>query len=310
MSYDLYFRSCTSGNEPTWEEMRAYFQEREYYQVSDVQAFYDNENTGVSFSFNEHDVERSSSGPVDIRGDRPYLDLLPVAFNINYFRPHIFGLEAERELTMFVAHFDLLVYDPQIDGMADGIYTPGGFLKGWNSGNDFAHSALFSASPSSEIYALPTEKIEGYWRWNYAYERLTEEYEDMGLFVPRIWFVTYRGKLRSAVSWAEGIEIALPMVDLILTYRSPSRLAKFAGAKPEQLVIKVADILPKLDRFERRSDPYDHLLVEFGGDAGRTSSELAKLFQGRHGNWDELRRVAPERVLNAEIVDKYLSAGR
>jgi hypothetical protein len=288
--------------------MRSYFQGRDHYHVSDAQAFYENEATGVTFSFNEHDVEKNAGSPVDVRGERWYLDLLPVAFNINYFRPHIFGLEAEPEVTKFVEYFDLLVYDPQIDGMADGIYTPGGFLKGWNSGNDFAHSALFSASPSTEIHALPTAKLEAYWRWNMANDMLQERYEEKGLFIPHIWFVTYRGKVCSAVSWAEGIEIALPMVDVILTYRSPTRLAKLAGGKPEQLVVKVADILPRLEHFERSADPLDHFLVHFGGEPGRVASELAKLFQGRHGNWNELRRLSPERVLNAEIVDRYMGA--
>jgi hypothetical protein len=307
MSYDLYFRSCKSGNEPSWEDVRSYFQGRQHYHVSNAQAFYENEITGVTFSFNEHDVEKSSSGPVDIRGERSYLELLPVTFNINYFRPHTFGLEAEPELTSFVEYFDLLVYDPQIDGMSDGIYTPGGFLKGWNSGNDFAHSALFSASPSAEIYALPAKTLEAHWRWNYRHEQLVEEYEDLGLFVPSIWYVAYRGRAYSVVSWAEGIEVALPAVDFILTHRSPSTLAKLTGGKTEQLMVKMADLLPRLDRFKRKPDPYDHFIVGFGGNTSRASSELAKLFQGKHNDWSELRRIHPERVLNAEIVEKYLA---
>jgi hypothetical protein len=288
--------------------MRSYFQRRTKYQIAAAQALYRDEITGVTFTFNEYDVERNSCTPADLRGALSYLDLLPVSFNINYFRPHTFGLEAEPELTKFVEHFDLLVYDPQIDGMTDGIYTPGGFLKGWNSGNDFAHSALFSASSSSEIYALPSATLEEHWRWNVAHDELERSYAERGLFVPAIWYVSYRGRAWSAVSWAEGIEIALPRVDIILTYRSPSKLGKLTGGRPEQLMVKMADIAPRLEGFERRNDPYDHIIIEFGGD--RAAAELAKLFQGRHPDWNDLRRLNPERVLDAEIVDKYLAASR
>ena len=33
--------------------------------------------------------------------------LFPVSFNLNYFRPHVFSLEAEPELAAFVESFDL-----------------------------------------------------------------------------------------------------------------------------------------------------------------------------------------------------------
>lgn len=306
MSYNLYFRSRRPGSEPTWEEFRSYFEERDKYCVSETEAFYENEATGVYFSFQEHDVEKSASSHVDVRGDRPYLELLPVTFTMNYFRPHIFGLEAECELSPFIEHFNLLVYDPQVEGMTDGIYTPQGFLKGWNSGNDFSYSALFSASYSTEIFALPTEKIEVYWRWNMAHRELEGRYEERGLFIPKIWYVYYRRKVCSVVAWAEGIELALPMVDLILTTRTPSKLAGMFGAKAEQIMLKMSDLLPKLDGFERADDPHEHLLIEFGGDAAKAQQELAKLFQGKHPTWGELRRIPHDRILNEEIVERYL----
>jgi len=306
MSYDLYFRSRRPGSEPTWEDMRSYFEERGSYCVSETEAFYENEATGVYFSFQENDIEKSSHSHVDVRGERSYLELLPVTFTMNYFRPHTFGLEAEREVTAFVEKFNLLVYDPQVDGMTDGIYTPEGFLKGWNSGNDFSYSALFSASYSTEIFALPTDKIEAYWQWNMAHEELVERYEERGLFVPKIWYVYYRRKVCSVVAWAEGIELTLPMVDLILTTRTPSKLAGLFGAKPEQIVLKMCDLLPKLGGFECVNDPYDHFLIEFGGDKAKAERELAKLFQGKHPTWGELRRIPHDRLLNEEMVARYL----
>jgi hypothetical protein len=69
-----------------------------------------------------------------------------VAFRMNYFRPHISGLEAEIELSAFVNAFACAIHDPQLDGMGDGPYSASGFLRGWNTGNAFAYEAgLFNA---------------------------------------------------------------------------------------------------------------------------------------------------------------------
>ena len=47
--------------------------------------------------------------------------------NLNYYRPHIFGMEAEPEVSGFVATFEPIIMDPQIGGMADGEYSRDGF---------------------------------------------------------------------------------------------------------------------------------------------------------------------------------------
>src|ERR1700724_1994964 len=118
MSYDLYFKAHGQHNLPGTETFAAYFRNRKNYQVSPNQAVYQNETTGVYFSF---DFGEPESGDLH--------DYLPVVFNINFFRPHIFGMEAEPELGAFVTEFGLTVFDPQNNGMGEGEYSAEGFLN-------------------------------------------------------------------------------------------------------------------------------------------------------------------------------------
>jgi hypothetical protein len=117
MSYDLYFTNPRISK----EEFLTYFRGRPNYELSDLQAVYQNEDTGVYFIF---DYEESGTDSV-------------ASFNLNYYRPHVFGLEAADELSAFIDSFGFAIHDSQIEGMADGAFSKEGFLKGWNAGNEF-----------------------------------------------------------------------------------------------------------------------------------------------------------------------------
>src|SRR6266481_1930677 len=93
VSYDLYF-TANSGEKIEKKAFAAHFNGRRNYKVSKKQAVYQNEDTGVYFIF-----------------DAP--DDGVVAFNLNYFRPHIFGLEAAPELEIFATTLELTAGDPQ-----------------------------------------------------------------------------------------------------------------------------------------------------------------------------------------------------
>ncbi len=116
MSYDLFLKSESL----TADEFESYFNSRPHYTLNGDQAFYENEDTGVYFSF-------------DYAPD----ELGTVAFNLNYYRPHFFGLEAAPEVEAFVWAFNLTIDDPQIEGMSDGPFSVDGLLRGWNAGNRF-----------------------------------------------------------------------------------------------------------------------------------------------------------------------------
>src|SRR5215212_760003 len=112
MSYDLMLEAG-KGKRIDKKSFGAYFGARGNYEMGEGQAVYQNEDTGVYFVF-----------------DEPQEGM--VMFNLNFFRPHVFGLEAAIELEEFVRHFGAKVEDPQ--GEMKGKFSREGFLKGWNEG--------------------------------------------------------------------------------------------------------------------------------------------------------------------------------
>src|ERR1700748_2239128 len=120
MSYDLFFQVRDQASAPDAKAVAAYFESRKNYQVSEQQAIYQNDTTGVYFVFDVGEAE-------GVEMPNP----APVSLNLNYFRPHIFGLEAEPEVRALVEHFNFLVSDPQVGGMGEGEYSAEGFLSGW-----------------------------------------------------------------------------------------------------------------------------------------------------------------------------------
>ena len=154
MSYDLFFKPAHLW--PTRSEFAAYFADRGRYTIEHSQAFYQNDDTGVYFYFEYY-------GDGD---DRP-ADSGTIAFNLNYFRPHFFGLEAAPEVEAFVQRFALEISDPQTDGMGDGPFSISGFLRGWNAGNRSAYRAILLSKDRPDVFVCPSNAIERAWRWNY-----------------------------------------------------------------------------------------------------------------------------------------------
>ena len=111
MSYDLYLRPRSGPYDAS--ALEDYFRARENYQVSERQAFYENDDTGVYFSL---DLRR----PCD--DEEPSPDY-PLVFSLNYYRPSFFLLEVEAEVSRLVETFDLVVNDPQMRGRGKGITT-------------------------------------------------------------------------------------------------------------------------------------------------------------------------------------------
>lgn len=156
MSYDLFLNP--SSRPLSGEQFASYFGERAHYTVGNDQAFYENADTGVYFFFDHND-----DGPGS------------VTFNLNYFRPHYFGLEAAPEVAAFITAFDLSIEDPQSDGMGDGPFSIKGFLQGWNAGNRFGYRAVLSQGDQNENRVYPTADLERIWRWNFNRSSLQDE---------------------------------------------------------------------------------------------------------------------------------------
>jgi len=197
MSYDLYLSSPSL----TLESFSGYFSGRRSYEEP---GWYVNEDTGVYFSFafsetGEDDPE--APGAMQSRH---------VAFNLNYFRPHVFGLEAEPEVAAFVAAFNCALHDPQLEGMGDGPYSREGFLRGWNAGNAFGYRAIGDKIDPATVLTVEDSAIEAVWRWNAGLSRLNETSSELH-FLPRVsWSRDQSGQPISYVVWGEGVAVAIP----------------------------------------------------------------------------------------------------
>lgn len=198
MSYDLFF---TFPHPTEAQAVEQHFAGRQNYR----DGFYQNERTGVYFSF---EVEADEADARLVKG---------VAFNLNYFRPTVFGLEAEPEVRAFVDAFEPDIEDPQTNGMASGPYSRQGFLSGWNTGNAFAYEAI-PRDNNGPFLTMPEARMEAIWRWNMAVPEVQALIGEIA-FVPRVTLMTVDGELKSAAIWPDGIPVLMPETDVVYVGR-------------------------------------------------------------------------------------------
>lgn len=206
MSFDVFF--CKPENSPKApsKNLIKYFSERTHFELNDGQAFYENEETGVYFNFEllieDSDEFKELCGDISIPG----FQICPVSFNINCFRPHIFGLEAEIEILSFMEHFDLFALDPHIeDGMKPLKYDNGDFFESWSIGNK--HSYQFMSTQDGlfdDKGFLPTTVLTRCWKWNYEAENLRKQYSEQ-LIVHRIFCISLDNKIVTCMAWLNEI---------------------------------------------------------------------------------------------------------
>src|SRR5699024_5495930 len=151
MSYDLYFTKPKISQ----EEFETYFRARDHYTVSELQAVYQNKDTGIYFNFFfNHEPQKEE------HEDSEAIDCT-ATFNLHFYRPHVFGLEAAEQVSAFIDHFNLAILDPQIEGMGDSPFSRKGFVQGWNHGNEFGYSAILKGeNVPDQIHPLPGERLE------------------------------------------------------------------------------------------------------------------------------------------------------
>lgn len=294
VSYDLFF----NREKPVTErEFAEYFASRANYQVTGSDAVYSNDYTGVYFSFR---LEASSTAD-------PETNPFNASFNLNYFRPHIFGLEAAPEVAAFVAHFDFQIDDPQVDGMSNGPFTEAGFLKGWNAGNTFGYRAMVSACKrdGSEVDVLtkPTALIEQVWRWNLNRDLLMDQIEQ-DIFIPRIMWLKVGSELFTTAIWPDGITTLIPQVDRVIIPRdnlAPRRWL-FLKQKDNCLVSQgdLDGVLPPLEKLEFML-PCRRLMYQ------NPPPEIRRFVQSLKPPTVEMKLVAHDKVLNAELLTEALA---
>jgi len=286
MSYDLFFKPNSANL--TEDQLTQYFADRQNYDVSDGQAFYENDDTGVYFSF-DFDLKDWAE------------DEYPIAFELNYFRPHFFGLEAAPEVAAFVNAFNLLIDDPQTDGMGRGPFSTEGFLRSWNAGNRFGYGIL-SHNKSLNPQVYPTADLDHIWHWNLNRAARQKEVGS-SLFVPKFVFVKGSEQAYATVVWPDACPICMPKADIVLIVRDELSSAPNSNGSDEVIITEWADIERIVTQY-----PYDSahgcflLTYETAPDA------LVQFIRSMPLVPYELEmRVANDGVLNAELVAEIMS---
>jgi hypothetical protein len=288
MSYDLFFQPRQGYIDEN--AFKDYFSSRLNYTVNMPQAWYQNEETGVYFVF-----ELSQGDEIE-EGEEQYA----VSLNINYFRPSYFILEAEPEVTAFVKHFDLLVSDPQTDGMGDGEYSADLLIRGWNHGNAFGYSAILNDPANRpDVKHLPTDILKKSWSWNLQRVALQNELGE-SVFVPKIIYLVMDGKPVTAATWPDGIPIAVPEVDYFIVPRKELAPRKFFRRVEDHTFISYVAALPILEKY--RSQENSKFIL--GYDA--PPKDVVDFVQNIPRVQLVISGVAPDSMLDTELVQNAL----
>jgi hypothetical protein len=288
MSYDLFFNSRNANSKIGVNDFAAHFRQRKNFEVSDQQAVYQNEVTGVYFFFDLGSVENE---------EQP--GLLPVSFNLNYFRPHIFGLEAEMEVNSLVKNFDLLVSDPQMDGMGEGEYSTEKFLSGWNKGNEFGYQAILQQQPGTNPSTLSTAQIETCWRWNLAQPELQQQLGE-NVFVPRYMFLLREGKVQTTVVWPDGIPSAIPEADAVIIPRKTILPKKFFRSPEDQVIANWNEVASILEQFPFAQGAVPYRSMSYAEIPPNVLTQLRNLTP----TIEKPTGISVDKILNAELVTK------
>jgi hypothetical protein len=297
VSYDLRFLVAADRSPPEPGALREYFRSRRWYEDQGDQLWYADEDTGVYFSFDVGAVD-DDPDPVEPAGD----GLVPtcLSFNINYFRPHVFGLEAVQELAAVADRFALLVDDPQVHGMGRGAFASAGFLAGWDAGNLAAHRALLSSAHDGHVplahHSLPAATLERAWRWNHGRQALQDALGDV--FVPKISFVQQGGAARTFAVWGDAIPVALPDVDLLVLVRDELAPRRLFRKTRDLCLVATSDAEPLLRRGRRVGGPSAHTLFE------RVDLTAVDFFRGRAPYAAPLEGLPQDQVLTRELLEQ------
>jgi hypothetical protein len=274
MSYDLYF-TADSGKKIDKKAFAAHFGGRRNYEVSKKQAIYQNEDTGVYFIFDAPDADGV------------------VAFNLNYFRSHVFGLEAAPELEIFVTTLGVTAGDPQGEIEDGAPFTREGFLRGWNAGNEFAYRSMLKEQ-SEPVRTWPAQKIEEIWDWNYTRPTEEEERTRDNLFVPGIFAVEINGVASSVAIWPPQCPIILPAVDAVLVPCEQTEDNK------DMAFVMWHEISAILGAYEETGAGLMRYRIPFE----QWSAELGAFLAQKREAVGELKGVGMDEILDQELVEQ------
>jgi hypothetical protein len=267
-------------------DFQFYFSTRPGYAVQGSQAFYQNEDTGVYFLF-----ERCVPSSGDAAEEDPNAW---ATFNLNFFRPHFFATEARPEVQSFVERFTLVVEDPQVSGMGEGLFSAEGFLRGWEAGNRMACRAVSDGEEPTP--SLPYDVLESTWRWNRHRATLQSDVGE-AVFVPRILFVRDGDAVLTASIWTDAIPVSLPKTDAVILHRDELAPRKWLRRISGTSLVRWSDLAAFVATYERRRDPHEHCLLHYV----ERPEDIVDLFRNAELS-SGLDVVSNDRVLDQEVL--------
>ena len=212
-------------------------------------------------------------------------------FTVNYGRPSYFGLEAEIELSAFIAEFSPQIDDPQFDGMGKGPYSPEAFFRAWNAGNEFAAGSLQGEPMNHTFHGLPRSTLQSVWTWIYQRDERrvrTSRRQD----VAQLEFVLLDGRPRTIALWPLQVPIVLPEVDYVMLGRQASNDLEWAVCSWGKV-----ENAARLAGFDASARPLD-LRYE---DPPRS---IAALFKDAAAlDPQTVRRLEPVELIDSEILE-------
>jgi hypothetical protein len=290
MSYDLHFKPRTGAISP--DQFAAHFQSRAHFRTDETQALYENRLTSVYFGFVLNEEPNPGAVP-----------RYPASFTINYFRPSFFVLEAQLEVEAFVQAFDMVVLDPQNNGMGEGEFDSARMISGWNAGNELAYKTIL-ADPGKRgsLFSLPTDELMSTWRWNRGRLALQDRLGE-SRFVPGVITVAIAGQLCTAVVWPDAIPAAIPEVDYLIVPRKKLAPRKFLRRAQDIALVLRSDALLLLSQ-HRAARFSDFLLLDYDN----APPDVTKYVESLPPSTEQIDDIPADQVLNRELVEKY--AGR
>lgn len=289
MGYDLYF----TAPKISLAEFESYFSKNKRYEVSNGQAWYNNQDTGVYFVF-EHD-----DSPPEEEDDISY----SVSFSLNFYRPHYFALEAEPEIRKFIDHFGCSISDSQNEGMGEsGPYSAKGFIRGWNVGNEFGYRAFLNNEKFPDpIHSRPTAELQAIWSWNLNrdldYSKINED-----IFIPRVFFILLDGKLGSVAVWPDAISALLPATDFLYIPRKELAPKPWFRKREEDFCVLTK---PDYPSFFQQYETKEFELPAYKLPTPDTPSNIKDFVRKQTAYQGTTEGIGIDQVLNAELVEQH-----
>lgn len=290
MSYDLYLkpRSGSLGR----AAFDAHFADNPLFDIGETEVTYQNEATGTYFAFGWQDV-----GSTHAEGEDPE-SAYPIWFNLNFFRPSTFALEAAPHVTALVRAFDLVVSDPQASGMGEGDFSVEGFFAGWNAGNEWAIASIIEKHGVDEHGGLlPQSEIHRTWQWNLRKPLREAALEQRGIdrFVPTRMYARVGGRVASMIVWPDGIPFESAPTDYVLVIREELAPRSFLRPKPDRVLLRWSDLAPVID-LHGASDADGVVALTYE----RVPRDVATFVKKLPAQDPEIAVLSPDRVLDAE----------